>query len=87
LENSKSYVTLYNPKTEMAAKHKCDPPKISGNDGGEFEYRAVIECEQCAKKWYAIIWAREDYDHKNEWKPLKWYHMRLQFIVATRKGR
>jgi hypothetical protein len=87
LENNKNYVVLYNPKAEEKARHKCDLPTISGNSGGEFEYRAVIECEQCAKKWYAIVWNHEDYDRKNEWKPVKWYHMRLHYFVATRKGR
>jgi hypothetical protein len=88
LEN-KNYVVLYNPKTEKAAQHECDLPKISGNDGGAFEYRAVIECEQCAKKWYAFIWDQEDkYDGQlNKWKPLRWYNWRLHYIVATRKGK
>jgi len=86
LENSKNYVVLYNSKAEEKARHKCDLPEISGNRGGEFGYRSVIECEQCAKKWYAVIWACEDYEHTNEWKPLKWYHWRLQFITA-RRGR
>lgn len=88
MEN-KSYVVLYNPKAEEKARHKCDLPKISGNKGGEFDYRAVVECEQCAKKWYAIVWNHEDtYDgRKNEWKPLKWYHMRLHYRIWKRKGR
>lgn len=88
MEN-KNYVVLYNPKAEEAAEHKCDLPKITGNRGGDFYYRAVIECEQCAKKWYAVIWTSESVydDRKNEWKPLRWYHWRLQFIVARRKGR
>jgi hypothetical protein len=83
---SKNYVVLYNPKAEEQAKHKCGLPTISGNNGGEFDYRAVVECEQCAKKWYAIVWESERYE-TNEWKPLKWYHIRLQYKVATRKGR
>lgn len=82
----KEYVVLYNPKAEEKARHKCRLPKINGNGGGEFDYRAVVECEQCAKKWYAIVWTSENYDHRNEWKPLKWYHMVLRFIVWKRKG-
>lgn len=87
MENKKDYVVLYNPKTEEQARHKCGLPEISGNKGGEFDYRAVIECEQCAKKWYAIVWSSENSEHRNEWKPLKWYHMRLHFMVMIRKGK
>lgn len=83
---TKDYVVLYNPKAEKAAMHKCGLPTISGNGGGDFTYRAVVECEQCAKRWYAIVWTSESYEHKNEWKPLKWYHMRLRYRVWKRRG-
>lgn len=83
---AKDYVVLYNPKREESLRHKCSLPKITGNRGGEFDYRAVIECEQCAKRWYAIVWEREDIDHMNEWKPLKWRHIFLRFTVWKRKG-
>lgn len=85
MESSKSYVVLYNPKSEKAAQHKCDLPTISGNRGGGFSYRAVIECDQCAKKWYAIVWTDESYEQKNEWVPLKWYHIRLRYKVWVRR--
>lgn len=84
--NSKNYVILYNPKAEKLAKHSCDLPTISGNGGAEFDYRTVVECEQCAKKWYAVVWTSEIY-HKNEWKPLRWFHMRLRTQVWKRRGK
>lgn len=84
-----NYIKLYDPVMEDRERHKCDLPSLKGlssmkNSEREFAYRSVIECGDCAKKWYAEIWQKEDSHHKNKWKPLEWYHVRLLWKVRRR---
>jgi hypothetical protein len=81
-----NYIKLYDPVMESRGQHKCDLPNLRGlsgqtNDEREFCYKSVIECGDCAKRWFAEIWVKEDKDHKNKWKPLKWYHVKLLWKV------
>jgi hypothetical protein len=70
-------VLLYNP----AAEHRCKLPKLNVlNQYLPVEPYTIMECDQCAQRW----WAHVDYGdcRKNKWRKLRWYHWVLRSKIA-----
>jgi len=71
-------VMLYNP----AAVHRCHLPPLKGvlNQNLSVQPRTILECDQCAQRWWAYV----DYADckKNKWRKLRWYQWILRSKIA-----
>jgi hypothetical protein len=74
--NDKEMILLYNP----AADHRCKLPELGQAAGNGITDRTIMECDQCAQRW----WAWVDYGDytKNKWYKLRWYHWVLRSKIA-----
>lgn len=70
-------VLLYNP----AAEHRCNLPNIRVlNQHRKVEPRTIMECDQCAQRWWASVDVG-NYE-SNEWRKLRWYHWVLRSKIG-----
>lgn len=75
--NEDEMVLLYNPGRE----HKCNLPEVKLlNQRRNIEPRTIMECEECAQRWWAEI-DLGNYE-VNRWRKLRWYH----FVLRSKIG-
>lgn len=70
-------VMLYNP----SAEHRCKLPELKVyNYNLPVQNRTIMECDQCAQRWWASI-NLGNYK-ENRWYKLRWYHWILRSKIA-----
>lgn len=75
--NHDEMVLLYNPSRE----HQCKLPDIRFLDQKRnIEPRTIMECDECAQRWWADI-DLGNYE-ANKWRRLFWYHFRLRSKIG-----
>lgn len=75
--NRNEMVMLYDPSKE----HRCKLPEIKlHNYKHEVQPRTIMECEECAQRWWASI-DLGNYQ-RNYWRKLRWYHWVLRSKIG-----
>lgn len=75
--DSAEMVLLYNP----AKEHRCNLPKLRVlNHKRTVEHRTIMECDQCAQRWWAYV-DTGNYE-SNGWNRLRWYHFILRSKIT-----